>query len=70
MTDLRSTIPDIIARRATVGASTPIGRRLSLLVEQIGNGVSPAQTVAEIAQIQRDGGRYVHEHHGHSKGAM
>lgn len=64
MTDLRSTIPALIARRQTVGASSPEGRRLSLLVEQIENGVSPAQTVAEIEQIQRDGGRYIHANHG------
>jgi 2,4-dienoyl-CoA reductase-like NADH-dependent reductase (Old Yellow Enzyme family) len=63
MTDLRSTIPALIARRQAVGAATPIGRRLSLLVEQIEGGVSPAQTVAEIAQIQRDGGEYIHANH-------
>lgn len=54
---LRSTISALIAHRVKLGASTPIGRRLSMLVEQ----------------IQRDGGQYVHANHGagdHSKGAM
>ena len=64
MTDLRSTIPALIARRQVVGASSPIGRRLSMLVEQIENGVSPVQTVKEIEQILADGGEYIHANHG------
>jgi len=54
----------LIAKRVQVGATTPIGRRLSMVVEQLANGVSPAQTVKEIEQIQRDGGQYVHGNHG------
>jgi hypothetical protein len=54
----------LIAKRVQVGADTPIGRRLSMLVEQINNGVSPVQTIREIEQIQRDGGQYVHGNHG------
>ena len=57
-------IKSLIARRVKIGASTPIGRRLSMIAEQIRNGVSPAQTIAEIEQIQCDGGRYVHANHG------
>jgi hypothetical protein len=56
--------PAIIARRVKVGANTPTGRRLSMLVEQLNNGVSPVQTIREIEQIQRDGGQYVHGNHG------
>lgn len=63
MTDLRSTIPALIARRQVVGASSPEGRRLSLLIEQIENGVSPVQTVKEIEQIIKDGGEYIHANH-------
>jgi len=69
MTDLHSTIPAIITRRNAVGADSFEGKRLSLLKEQIENGVSPVQTIAEIMQIQRDGGRYIPEHHSYSKGA-
>ncbi|SFM24498.1 hypothetical protein SAMN03159423_0205 [Bradyrhizobium sp. NFR13] len=54
----------LIAKRVQVGATTPIGRRLSMVVEQLANGVSPAQTVKEIEQIQRDGWQYVHGNHG------
>jgi hypothetical protein len=64
----------LIARRVIVGALTPEGRRISMLVEQMRNPtVLPAaiaNTVREIEQIQRDGGLYVHEHHIRSKGAM
>jgi len=70
MTDLRSTIPALIAHRTKAGASTPIGRRLSTAIEQIENGISPISTLLEIERVQRDGGQYVHERHGHSKGAM
>lgn len=58
----------IIARRVKVGADTPEGRRLSMLKEQLENPTVPAsqvaQTIAEIEQIQRDGGQYVHSNHG------
>lgn len=64
MTDLRSTIPALIARRQTVGADSFEGKRLSTLIEQIQNGVSPVQTVKEIEQIIKDGGEYIHANHG------
>lgn len=70
MTDLRSIIPALITQRNLAGSSTPIGRRLSTAIEQIEIGLCPLQTIAEIEQIRLDGGQYVHEHHGHSKGAM
>jgi len=63
MTDLRSTIPALIARRKEVKAGSPEGRRLSLLIEQIENGVSPVQTIKEIEQILADGGEYIHANH-------
>jgi len=67
MTDLRSTIPALIARRNVVGAKSPEGRHISLLNEQL-RSAAPAEfiwrTLREIEQIQKDGGRYVHEHHG------
>ncbi len=64
MTDLSA---QLIARRSKVGADTPEGRRLSMLVEQMKNpDAAPymVQTVREIEQIRRDGGRYVHANHG------
>lgn len=60
MTDLRSTIPALIAHRTKVGASTPIGRRLSTAIEQIENKVSPSQTLNEVWQIMEDMGEYIH----------
>lgn len=63
MTDLRSMIPSIIARRQAVGAGTPTGRRFSTLIEQIENGVSPADTLAELDQLGRDGGEFVYANH-------
>lgn len=60
-------IPSLIARRVKVSASSPEGRRLSMLIEQMKNpDAAPymAQTVREIEQIRRDGGRYVHANHG------
>jgi hypothetical protein len=60
----------LIEKRRVVGATSPYGRRLSMLVEQLNNGVSPVQTIREIEQIQRDGGRYVHANHFPSQGAM
>lgn len=79
MTDLRSTIPALIARRGVVGADSFEGKRLSTLIEQIDNGVSPVPTIAEIADIRANGyqppdfaamiaeGRHLRSH---SKGAM
>lgn len=58
-----SAIPEIIACRNKIGASTDLGRRLSTMVEQIQNGVSVKQTIAEIQQIQADGGVFVFENH-------
>lgn len=63
MTDLRSTIPALIAKRNEFGASTPVGRRLSTAIEQIENGILPTQTAAEIEQLLRDGGEYIHANH-------
>ena len=54
---------ELIAARECVGATSPIGRRLSTLGEQIKNGVSVGATLAEIEQLKRDGGAYVHSHH-------
>lgn len=57
-------IASIIAKRVQVGAGTPIGRRLSMVVQQMENGISPAATLREIEQINRDGGSYIHANHG------
>lgn len=68
MTDLRSTIPALIARRQAVGASSPEGRRISILIEQIQDRMAPAdmiaRTIQEIEQVRRDGGEYIHANHG------
>jgi hypothetical protein len=70
--EISELIKGLIARRnhPDVGASSPEGRRISTLIEQLENGAPSAQTIKEIEQIRRDGGQYVHEHHDHSKGAM
>lgn len=57
-------IPGIIIARSRYGAYTPIGRRLSMLAEQIKNGVPFAQTVKEINQLKLDGNGYIHSNHG------
>lgn len=54
---------DIIAERVAVGASSPLGRRYSMVVEQKKNDVSTEQTEWEIEQLKRDEGAYQHEHH-------
>lgn len=59
----RDMIPALIAQRLKAGASSPIGRRISTVVEQLENGVSPLQTLREIEQIQRDGEVFVYDHH-------
>lgn len=63
---IQELIKGLIAYRARpdVGAASPKGRRVSLLIEQLENGVPSTQTIAEIAKIQKDGGRYVHANHG------
>lgn len=57
----------LINMRMTVGAHTVLGKHLSLLAAQLRNS-APAECIAlthdSILQIQRDGGLYVHEHHG------
>lgn len=65
----------LIARRSIVGPYSPEGRRDSVLIEQL--DIEPvdeahaarlrkamARTVSEVAQIQADGGRFVHASHG------
>jgi hypothetical protein len=70
----------IIARCVKVGPGSPEAKRLYMLRAQLEAAMSPdadagpegakrlaectARTVREIEQIQRDGGLYVHEHHG------
>jgi hypothetical protein len=66
----------LIAKRVEVGADTPLGRRYSMAIEILGNiltadddqlanlKTSLATAIAEIEQIQRDGGLYVHGNHG------
>jgi hypothetical protein len=57
----------IILQRNKAGAYTPLGRRWSMLANQLRHSAPPVfidQTRREIEQIQRDGGRYVHENHG------
>jgi hypothetical protein len=51
-----------LARKA--GFHTPTGKRLSMIAEQIRNGVNPSRTISELEQIKRDGGRYIHANHG------
>ena len=72
MNGLQNLIPPLIARRAIVSATSPTGRRISTLIEQIENGVSPANTLAELDQLGRDGGEFVYANHSRadSKGAM
>lgn len=67
MTDLHNPIPSLIARRVQIGADSPEGRRLSLLVEQLENPEARSlipNTIREIEQIRANGGRYVHANHG------
>jgi hypothetical protein len=67
----------LIAKRVEVGADTPLGRRYSMAIEILGNiltaenddqlaslKTSLATAIAEMEQIQRDGGQYVHGNHG------
>lgn len=70
--DLLGLIPGLIAQRSVFGASSPTGRRISTLIEQTENGVSPGDTLAELDQLSRDGGEFVYANHArsHSKGAM
>lgn len=72
MTGLRDSIPAIISARNKAGAATPRGRRLSLLVEQIENGVPVTQTLAELNQLAADGGNFIYANHSRadSKGAL
>jgi hypothetical protein len=77
MTDTTRMTKDLIAKRVKVGAGSPAGRRYSNLVGQLQEVpeldsdwrrtnllAAIQQQVAEAAQIQRDGGRYVHGNHG------
>lgn len=83
MTDTSKMTKDLISKRVKVGAGSPAGRRYSNLVGQLQEVpaldsdwrranllASIRRQVAEVAQIQRDGGRYVHGNHFPSQGAM
>lgn len=61
--DLRGLIPGLIAQRSVFGAGSPTGRRISTLIEQIENGVSPHDTLLELDQLGRDGGEFVYANH-------
>jgi hypothetical protein len=57
----------IIVQRNKDGAFTVLGRRWSLLANQLRNSAPAhliAQTRNEILQIKADGGQYVHGNHG------
>lgn len=64
MTDLTEARKYAIEARRLAGANTPTGHRLSTLIEQMENGAPTAQTLAELDQIRRDGGLYIHANHG------
>ena len=72
--EINELIKGLIARRnhPDVGASSPEGRRISTLIEQLENGVPSAQTIQEIKQIRKDGGVFIYANHtrADSKGAM
>lgn len=73
MTDITEARKYAVEARRLAGAHSPTGRRLSILIEQMENGAPTSQTLAELDQIRRDGGRYIHANHGagsHSKGGM